>query len=281
VAERPPISGATRLAAVIGSPVRHSLSPAIHNAGFAAAGLDWTYVALEVAPGDCERALDGMRALGLAGLSVTMPHKDDVAALVDERSDDVETLGAANCVAPLADGRLRAENTDGPGFVASLREAGVDPAGLRCCVLGAGGAARAVVLALARAGAADVAVVNRTPSRGELAAALAGPAGRVGTGPDVGEADLVVNATSVGMGPDGGLPLDPDALRPGQVVAELVVHPVRTPLLEAAAGKGLVTVDGVGMLVHQAAIAFEAWTGARAPVAAMAAAAREQLARTR
>jgi shikimate dehydrogenase len=268
------ISGSTRLAAVIGSPVRHSLSPAIHNAGFAEAGLDWAFVALEVAPGDCARALDGMRALGLGGLSVTTPHKDDVAALVDERSPDADALGAVNCVVPVEGGRLRGENTDGAGFVAALREAGVEPAGLRCCVLGAGGAARSVVLALARSGAAEVAVVNRTPAKGEVAAALAGTAGRLGDATDVAGADLVVNATSVGMGGTGQLPLDPGSLRAGQVVAELVVHPVRTPLLAAAEAAGCVGVDGVGMLVHQAAVAFEAWTGAPAPVAAMARTAR-------
>lgn len=272
-----PITGATRLAAVIGSPVRHSLSPAIHNAAFAALGLDWRFVALEVAPGDCARALDGVRALGLGGLSVTTPHKDDAAALADERTADVELLGAANCLVPVGDGRLLADNTDGAGFVAALREAGVEPAGLRCCVLGAGGAARSLVLALARAGAADVAVVNRTEGRGEAAAALAGGLGRTGGDAEVREADLVVNATSVGMGGTGGLPLDPSGLRPDQVVAELVVHPVRTPLLDAAAGAGCVTLDGVGMLVHQAAIAFERWTGVAAPTAAMAAAARSGL----
>lgn len=280
MADALPISGSTRLAAVIGSPVGHSLSPAIHNAGFAAAGLDWRFVALEVAPGDCARALDGMRALGLGGLSVTTPHKDDVAGLVDERSGDAERLAAVNCVVPLGDGRLRGENTDGAGFVAALREEGVEPAGLRCAVLGAGGAARSVVLALARAGAAEVAVVNRTAAKAEAAAALAGDVGRVADVADVGAADLVVNATSIGMAPDTGLPVDPEALRASAVVAELVVNPVRTPLLQAAAGRGLATVDGVGMLVHQAAIAFEAWTGTPAPVAAMASAAREQLART-
>jgi shikimate dehydrogenase len=272
------IAGTTRLAAVIGSPVEHSLSPAIHNAAFGEVGLDWTFVALEVAPGDCARALDGTRALGLAGLSVTTPHKDAVAALVDERSPDAEALGAVNCVVPVAGGRLRGENTDGAGFVAALREAGIEPAGLRCCVLGAGGAARSVVLALGRAGAADVAVVNRTRQKAEVAAALAGSAGRVGDpGVDPGTADLVVNATSIGMGATGGLPVDPSALRPTQVVAELVVHPVRTPFLEAGERAGCVTVDGVGMLVHQAALAFEAWTGVGAPVAIMAAAARGAL----
>jgi len=266
------ISGATRVAAVIGSPVRHSLSPAIHNAAFAAAGLDWAFVALEVAPGDCARALDGMRALGLGGLSVTTPHKDAVAALVDERSPDAELLQAVNCVVPASGGALRGENTDGPGFVAALRAAGVEPAGLRCCILGAGGAARSVVLALARAGAADVAVVNRTPARAEAAAALAGPIGRVGGHDAVAGSDIVVNGTSVGMGGDRNVPLDPSVLRSGQVVAELVVHPVRTPLLEAAAAAGLATVTGLGMLVHQAAVAFEAWTGVAAPLDAMSAA---------
>lgn len=269
------ITGSTRVAAVIGSPVRHSLSPVIHNAAFAAAGLDWLFVALEVAPGDCARALDGMRSLGLGGLSVTTPHKDDIAALVDERSADVEALGAANCVVPDATGRLRAENTDGPGFVASLREAGVEPAGLRCCVLGAGGAARSLILALARAGAAELTVINRSGDKAQVAAALAGAAGRVGqAADDVTPADLVVNATSVGMGTGGGLPVDAALLRDDQVVAEVIVHPVRTPLLAAAEAAGCTTVDGVGMLVHQAAIAFEAWTGAVAPVEVMAKAAR-------
>jgi shikimate dehydrogenase len=259
---------------VIGSPVRHSLSPAIHNAAFAAADLDWRFVALEVAPGDAARAFDGMRALGLAGLSVTTPHKDAAAALVDERSDDADALGAVNCVVPRPDGRLRGENTDGAGFVAALREAGVDPGGLRVRVLGAGGAARSVVLALARAGAAEVGIVNRTAEKAERAAALAGTAGHVTDRWDDG--DLVVNATSVGMGGTGAVPLDVTRLRRAHVVAELVVHPVETPLLRAARDAGCTVVDGVGMLVHQAAAAFEAWTGHQAPVAAMSAAARAE-----
>ena len=265
---------ASRLAAVIGSPVAHSLSPVIHNAAFEAAGLDWHYTAFEVPPGDCGRALDGLRAFGIAGLPVTTPHPDDVAALVDERSDDAEALGAVNCVVLLDDRRLRGENTDGPGFVAGLRAADVEPSDRRCCVLGAGGAARAVVLALARAGAADVAVVNRTPSKAEAAAALGG---RVGAVDDIAAADIVVNATTVGMGADAGVPLEVERLRKDQVVAELVVHPVRTPLLEAAAERGCTTVDGLGMLVHQAAIAWTLWTGLAAPVEVMERAARGRL----
>lgn len=267
------ISAATRVAGVIGSPVRHSRSPAIHNAAFAAAGLDWTYVAFEVAAGAAGRALDGMRSLGLAGLSVTMPHKDAVAAAVDELSDDAAALGAVNCVVPLDDGRLRGENTDGAGFVRSLLDAGFDPAGRSCCVVGAGGAARAVVLALARAGVASVTVVNRTAAKAEAAAALAGDIGRVATTVDA-QADLVVNATSIGMGASGGLPFDPAILGgAGQVVADLVYQPLETPLLAAARAAGGTAVDGLGMLVHQAAIAFELWTGEAAPVDAMRAAA--------
>ena len=272
------ISGATRLAAVIGSPVRHSLSPAIHNAAYAASGLDWVYVALEVAPGQAVAALAGMRTLGIAGLSVTMPHKDDVYAAVDALSPAARAIRAVNCV-QLVDGTLIGHNTDGDGFVDSLRaDAGVDPAGRRVAVVGAGGAGRAVVEALGRAGAADVAVVNRSTGRAAEAAALAGPVGRVGTLVDVAAADLVVNATSVGMGTDE-MPIDAGLLRAGQVVADLVYLPMQTALLRAAAAAGAQAVDGLGMLVHQAARQFTLWTGAVAPVAAMRAAAEAELAR--
>jgi shikimate dehydrogenase len=266
------VGGVTTRAAVIGSPVGHSLSPAIHNAAFAASGLDWRYEAIEVEPDGVAAVLDEMRGGGFGGLSVTTPHKDAVAAAADERSADVEALAAANCLVPLGDGRVRAENTDGDGFVRSLVEAGVDPAGRRVCVLGAGGAARAVILALGRVGAAEVAVLNRTRANAERAAALAGVAGRVAAGPVA--ADILVNATTVGMGEGGGLPLDPSHLRAGQVVVDLVYHPLETPLLIAARAAGCTALDGLGMLVGQAAIAFELWTGTPAPVAEMARAAR-------
>jgi shikimate dehydrogenase len=272
-----PVSGTTRLAAVIGAPIRHSLSPAIFNAAFAEAGLDWVYVAFEVAAGDVGRALDGMRALEFGGLSVTMPHKDAVAQLVDHCTPEAAALRAVNCVVPTADG-LVGENTDGPGFLDALRaEVGFDVAGRRTVVVGAGGAARAIVLALARAGAADVAVVNRTAERGQAAAALAESCGRVADASSVGEADLVVNATSVGMG-DGGMPFDPARLRPEQVLADIVYHPSPTRLLIAARDRGVTAVDGLGMLVHQAAHAFRLWTGQDAPIAAMTTAARRGLA---
>lgn len=271
--------GSTRVAAVIGSPIRHSRSPAIHNAAFRALDLDWTYVAFEVAEGAVPAALAGVRALGIDGLSVTMPHKEAVADAVDACSADAEALRAVNCV--VRDGaRLVGHNTDGPGFLAGLRAAaGLEPAGARCVVLGAGGAARAVIRSLATGGAAEVVVVNRTADRARAAAALAGPVGRVGHVDAIASADLLVNATSVGMGAaegaDAPSPVDPGHLRPGLVVADLVMHPVVTPLLRAAAAAGAVPVDGLGMLVHQAAIAFELWTGVAPPVPVMLRAVRE------
>lgn len=278
-----PITGTTTVAGVIGSPVRHSLSPALHNAAFAAAGVDWVYTAFEVAPGQAGAALAAMRALGLGGLSVTMPHKDDIAAAVDVLSPAAAALRTANTVVRGADGRLEGHSTDGEGFVASLREAGVDPSGAAVAVLGAGGAARAVVDALARAGAASVAVVNRTPDKAVVAASLAGAAGVVGRAEHVAGADLVVNATSVGMGSVGtgasdALPVDPALLRAGQVVADLVYHPLDTALLVAARAVGATTVDGLGMLVHQAALQQQLWLGALPDVAVMRAAALHELA---
>ncbi len=279
------ITGSTRLAAVIGSPVRHSLSPAILNAAFGAAGADWVYVALEVADGQAAGAVTAMRTLGLGGLSVTMPHKAAVHDAVDERTPVAAALGAVNCVFWRGD-HLVGDNTDGAGFIDALRVDGsMEVAGRRCVVVGAGGAGRAVVRALADAGAADVAVVNRTPVAAERAAGLAGPVGRVGSMADVDAADLVVNATSLGMGGTGAvtgepapMPVEPERLRPGHVVVDLIYHPTETPLLAAARQRGAVAVNGVGMLVHQAAHAFRRWTGETPPIDAMVAAARRELA---
>ena len=271
------------MAAIIGHPVRRSVSPAMHNAAFRALGLDWVYVAFDVEPGQVARALAGMTALGIDGLSVTMPHKEEVAAGVDRVSPLVRAVGAANTVVREPGGTLRGENTDGPGFLRALRDdEGFDPANRRCLVVGAGGAARAVVKALADAGATEVVVVNRTPERGEEVAALAGSCGRVGSAAEAGEADLVVNATPIGMAGtpfEHELPLDPLHLGPGQLVVDLVTNPAVTPLVDAARQRGAMAAGGVGMLVHQAAIAFRLWTAEDPPLEVMSAAALAHLGR--
>jgi shikimate dehydrogenase len=275
------LSATTRIGAVLGSPVAHSLSPVLHNAAFAAVGLDAAFVAFDVDEAAAPAALRGAAALGLLGLSVTMPLKDVTARTCDSLTDQAARLGAVNCVV-IRDGRLVGHNTDGDGFVAALaQDHGVGLAGRRVVVLGAGGAARSIIAAVASAGAADVAVVNRTPAKAEQAAALGG---RVGSLADVPAADVVVNATSVGMGARPGsdrpedLPCDPALLHAGQVVVDVIVHPVDTAWLVAARRQGALGIDGVGMLVHQAAHAFRHWTGLDPPVDVMTAAARAHLA---
>lgn len=294
----------TRLAGVIGDPARHSLSPVMHNAAFRALGLDWVYLAFEVPAGEVEPALAGVRALGIEGLSVTMPHKAAAAAAVDLLSPTAGALGAVNTVVRTPGGELEGHNTDGAGFVDALvHDEGFDPAGRRCLVIGAGAAGRAVVKALADAGASTVVVVNRTASRRAAAVALAGTAGREGVIADVAGAELIVNATPVGMagtvaggaavaalagrspGTSGGADpalagIDADALGPGQLVVDMVYHPPVTPLLELARSRGAVGVNGLGMLIHQAAHAFRLWTGEDPPLPVMSAAALGALART-
>jgi shikimate dehydrogenase len=281
----------TRLAAVIGRPVRHSLSPVLHNAAFEALGLDWAYVAFE--PADGAAAVSAMRTLGIEGLSVTMPFKGEAAVSVDELTPEAEALGAVNCVSRHGD-RLIGHNTDGDGFVDALTlDEGWPLEGRRCVIIGAGGAGRAVAEALGRAGASEVVVVNRDITRARAAAALAGPAGRVGVVADVADAELVVNATPVGMvagvasvqaieaphrtaGPRS--PLDVDLLRAGQLVVDLIYEPAQTALLAAARERGAAAVNGIGMLIHQAAHAFRIWTGEEAPTEVMSAAAVAALA---
>jgi shikimate dehydrogenase len=277
--------GPTPLAAVIGSPIAHSLSPTIHRAGFEQVAPGWSYVAFEVEPGSGALAVDAVRALGIAGLSVTMPHKEVVAAAVDRLHVSAATLEAVNTVGWDGDD-IVGWSTDGDGFVASLAEHGVAVSDAKVVVFGAGGAARSVVDALARAGASDISIVNRTSARARSAAELAESA-RVGSPRDARTADIVVNATSLGMGVEApavtpaGMPSDPDDFGPRQVVADLVYHPLETGWLAAARRRGALTVDGLGMLVHQAALQQEIWTGRRPDAALMRSAAERELERRR
>jgi shikimate dehydrogenase len=270
------------------------MSPLLHQAAFDALGLDWVSVGFLVRTGAAREALAGMRALEIAGLSVTMPHKADVAAAVDELTPLARRLGAVNCVTN-RDGHLVGDSTDGAGLLDALRRgAGFDPAGRRCCVIGAGGAARAAVVALADAGATEVVVLNRTASRAEAAAGLAGAAGRVGVPEAIESAELVVHATPSGMAGSDDVGSSSSSGAPsgfsvgsmqysrffhkGQVVMDLVYVPADTPILRAASDRGARTVGGIGMLVHQAALAVEHWTGRPAPVEQMWSAAVGELA---
>ena len=272
-----PISGYTEIAAVIGSPVRHSLSPLLYNTAFAELGIDWRFVAFDVAPGHAVDALAAMRTFGLRGMAVTMPHKDDVARLVDHPSDAVQRLAACNCVFRRGDDTLEGHNTDGDGLFDSIAEqTGFVVTGRRVVVFGAGGAARSIIEAAGRGGATDIAVVNRSSDKAAVAAALATTA-RVGAEDDIDRADLVVNATSVGMSGDESLPFSPALLRPGLLVADIVYKPLVTPLLAEATRRGATPIDGLGMLIHQAARQFTIWTGRQAPVSAMTTAARATL----
>lgn len=271
------VSGETRLVGVMGWPVRHSLSPAIHNAAFAAMGLDWRSLAFPVREGDAEAAVSGIRSMGIEGMSVTMPHKAAIVAALDELAPSAAALGVVNCIARDGD-RLIGHSTDGAGFVHAVNaEGGMDVAGQRCLVVGAGGAARAIVEALAVHGAADIAVLNRTASKAEAAVALGGANARVATADDIADAALVVNATSVGMGDDDRLPLDPRSLRAGQLVADIIYNPAETALMRAAVAAGARAMNGVSMLVYQAAVALKIWTGEEPDSAAMLAKAKSVL----
>ena len=266
------VDARTRLAGIIGWPVEHSLSPAMHNAAFAALGLNWVYAAFPVHPERVAEAVCGLAAAGCAGLNVTIPHKQAVLECCSQVSEAAAAIGAANTLVPDGAGGFRADNTDAAGFLRALDEqAPLDLVGRNALVIGAGGAARAVVFAL-RSRGARVRVANRTPAR---AAELGDPVPFVSQALDsvAGQSALVVNTTSLGLHGDGPPPELPLAgLGRDQVVADIVYRPGGTPWLAAAAARGARPVDGLGMLLHQGAAAFEQWTGERAPVAVMRAA---------
>lgn len=274
------VSGSTRVAGVIGWPVTHSLSPVIHNAGFAAAGADWTYVALPVPPGHSREILDLVRLGTITGLSVTMPHKSDVFDAVDRVSPAASALRSVNTVSRDDDGHLVGHSTDGDGLVDSLLAAEVDPTDRSVLVLGWGGAARSVVDALGRRGAGRIHVCNRSGVDGREVTAIVDRAEIVewsDRGDIASRVDLVVNCTNVGMGDDPNTPVPVDRLTPPTVVVDLVYHPLVTPLLRAATERGCTTVGGLGMLIHQAARQQEIWLGRTPDVDVMTAAALRHL----
>jgi shikimate dehydrogenase len=261
----------------------------MHNAAIQALGLEYVYVAFHVRPEDLGVAMQGMRALQIQGLNVTVPHKQAVMEWLDEVDEEARTIGAVNTVVH-RDGRLTGHNTDAYGVMAALRrEGGLDRLPGRVALLGAGGAARAILYGLLREPEVErIALLNRTPERAErLAAELDPSSSRVEVGrldADSGrrlrEVDLLINATSAGMHPAAeNSPLaDPSGLRPGMVVLDIVYHPLRTRLLAQAEAAGARTVHGLGMLAHQGARAFALWTGIEPPVEVMLQAALGRLA---
>ena len=261
------IGGRTRLAGVIGWPVQHSRSPLLHNEWLRRAGIDGAYVPLPVAPGQLDTALRGLRAAGFAGVNVTLPHKEEAFRLADLLTPAASRCGAANTLTFLPDGRLRADGTDGQGFLDSLRDAGVAPDAGPALVLGAGGAARAIAAALQALGV-SVRVCNRSHARAEvLAEALPDPVNPVrvidweAREAALAEVALLVNASPVGMAHMPGSPCPLDRAPTGLVVADIVYLPRVTPLLAEARARGLRTVEGLGMLLHQGRPGFAAWFG--------------------
>jgi shikimate dehydrogenase len=255
------------LAGVLGHPVRHSRSPAMHNAAFEAVGLDWRYVKLPVRPEELAETVRALPESGYAGVNVTIPHKEAALELADEAGDAARAIGAANTLT-FADGAIRADNTDAPGLLAALED---DPRGMAALVLGAGGAGRAAAWALREAGA-EVGVWNRTPER---AYGLAQELGVENVEAPI-HADIVVNATAVGLTPGDAIEDLPLAwIDPPAVAVELVYGDHETPFQAWAETGGARLVDGLEVLVRQGALSFERWTGVAAPIEVMRRAARE------
>lgn len=275
------ISGKTRLLALLGNPVGHSLSPAMHNASFAADGLDYVYVALNVEPGDVPAAVRGAAAMGFAGFNVTMPHKDAMVPLMDELDEAARVSGAVNTV--VIDGpRLIGHNTDGSGLVEACGEAGVELHGREVLLLGAGGAAAAIAVAFCDAGAGVLHILNRTVGHAKRLAEKLGEAGK-GTEVRAGstalleemlfDAPIVVNATPLGMRDGDPLPLPPEYLEGDRTIIDAVYRPgAETALIRAARARGIATVTGQRMLLYQGVQAQKLWTGRQPNVGAMDAA---------
>lgn len=265
------ISGTTALAGLVGWPVAYSRSPRLHNHWLAEAGIDGAYLPLPVRPGDLAGALRGLRAAGFRGCNVTTPHKEAAYRLCDSLDDAARTAAACNTLVFTERG-IHGSNTDGLGFVASLEESGVSPGAGAALVLGAGGAARAIAAALLRAGW-PVVLTNRSADRAEaLAASLPGlrVAPWSGRAALTGEVGLLVNTTSAGMTGNPALDLPLDTAAQTLVVADIVTSPRETPLLAEARARGLRTVEGLGMLLHQARPGFAAWFGVWPPADAAA-----------
>lgn len=281
------ISGQTRLTGILGGTeqVKLSLSPAIHNAAFKDLQMDWVYLPFGPAPEDLQTAIRGLAAAGVRGMNVTMPHKLPAMAVMDEISPSAQGIGALNTI-EVQDGRLIGHNTDGEGLIRFLEwDVGVSLPSAHALVIGTGGSARAAIAGLGAAGVAHLCVLARDPVRaGELRPVAGGVSFEAADLNDdparwVSQAGVIINATPVGQANEPPV-IPTDAISPDAVLVDLVYRPPVTPLIQAARKRGAIAHSGLGMLLHQAAISFEIWTGAEAPMEAMSAAALWELART-
>jgi shikimate dehydrogenase len=282
-------SSLTKLVVLLGEPLGHSLSPAIHNAMFAHLGLDYLYLPVEVSRENLAVVFNGLRRMNVAGCNVTIPHKVAILEHLDELHPQAAALGAVNTIR-FADGRAIGYNTDGEGFLRSLAEGGINSvAGQEILLLGAGGAVRAIAMSLAFAGAAAIHLCNRSVDKAdrlaaEINAKIRPCASTVSAESGalrqvVARCQLLVNGTSLGMHPhEQALPIAAELLAPHLTVADIVYNPHTTRLLAAAMERGCRVVHGLGMLLHQGALGFALWTGIEPPLAPMRAAAEEALA---
>ena len=280
--EIPAINAATRVCAVFGLPIKHSASPAMHNAAFAALGLNWRYVAFEVDPKNLRAAIEGTRAMNFAGINLTVPHKLLAVDMVDELDASAKKWGAVNTIL-FRDGKTKGFNTDADALVTALREdLKMELRGSKVLLLGAGGAGRTAALKLAVENVSELFLVNRTQSKAEEIAVEIRqqfPAVKVSVGYPKTKVDLILNATSLGLKPEDPLPLDEKQFSLTQTAAvyDMVYRPAETALLAAAKKAGCKTENGLGMLLHQGAKAFEIWTEQPAPLAVMRRALEENI----
>lgn len=283
------ITGSTRLTGIFGDPITHTLSPVMHNAAFAALDLDMVYVPFHVLENDLKRAVESIRALNIAGVNVTVPHKERVVKYLDATDDGARVIGAVNTIVNKG-GQLKGYNTDAMGYMRSLREdCGFDPKKKKVVIAGAGGSARAVLYELLAVGVVSATIVNRTPSRGaRLADEYAGlflGAQLQAYGLDRSDelrvalesADILINTTAAGLMGKGELDVPLERLPKGAIVSDIVYSPLETAFLKKAKALGLRTHSGIGMLVHQGAASFELWMGQAAPVSVMKAAVLDAL----
>jgi shikimate dehydrogenase len=280
------ISGKTKLYGIFGYPVKHTFSPGMHNAAFKKLNLDACYVPFAVAPENLGEAVKALIPLGLCGLNITVPHKEKIIAYLDELSEEARLIGAVNTI-EITEGKLIGHNTDGRGFLRSLRDnAGFIPKGKQVFIIGSGGAARAVGFSLALAGVKKIYFTDLDAGKAialvtditEKAGCLAEYVNHETVGASAVEADCIINATPLGLKRTDPLPLAPEHIRKKHLVCDLVYNPAETRFLQTAKARGAKRLPGIGMLLFQGVIAFEIWTGKKAPVSTMKNALSRQLA---